>query len=169
MNLRGTRSPTLPLQRALRIMTAPKADGIPRPREVATGPGTGILRRLEAHEPTSRRRRAIVSLRIVRRLERRPAAADARLMIPTAPTWRPVYTLEEASAAARAHRNMPSRAPSEGVRLHRSGRPRSRGALGYNGYPEGTSRRTSATRSPQVSLKPERAGPAIREAMKARG
>jgi hypothetical protein len=144
MALRGTRSPITYLSSVLcGIMTSPRANGIDVLAEVATGPGTGVLRRIEVHRPE-------VKADGPRSYPWRigcevwnggPLLPTVGLMIPTRPelTGR-VYTLEEALRWQLDEiQLMPDigRVPTEFVFVA-SGHPEVMKGLGYHNYSEST-------------------------------
>jgi hypothetical protein len=175
MNLRGTRSPDTYLSSVLcGIMTAPKADGIYVLAEVATGPGTGVLRRLEVQKPEVKAEgERSYPWRIGCGVWNGGALLPTLgLMIPTRPDLAGrVYTLEEALRwQLELISNMPDngRLPEKFVFVA-SGRPEVKKGLGYNGYPADTVESNLGDEiGLDVELKPEEQDKLFREAMKAR-
>ena len=124
-------------------MTSPRADGIDVLAKVATGPGTGVLRRIEVHRPEvkadgPRSYPWMIGCGVWNGETPLPTVG---LMIPTQPqlTGR-VYTLEEALRwQLEEIKLMPDigRVPTEFVFVA-SGNPEVMKGLGYHGYPEST-------------------------------
>ncbi|MBU4270327.1 MAG: hypothetical protein KKA28_00435 [Planctomycetes bacterium] len=141
MNLRGERSPDTYLSPVLcGIMTAPQVDGIHVLAEIATGRGTGVLRRLEIHKPE-------VTAKGKREHPWRIGSGawngeggllpTVGLLVPTRPDLAGrVYTLEEALRwQLESIQNLPKvgRTPEKFVFVA-GGRPEVKKGLGYNGY-----------------------------------
>jgi len=177
MNQQGTRSPVTYLSSVLcGLMTSPRADGIHVLAEVATGPGTGVLRRLEIHRPEVKaggERSYPWNLGCgVWNGGGGPVTPTLGLMIPTRPdlTGR-VYTLEEAlRAQVEEIANMPNsgRVPEQFVFVAR-GRPEVLKGLGYQGYPADTVENNLGDEiGLSIAMKPEQQDQRFRDAMKGR-
>ena len=178
MNQQGTRSPVTYLSSVLcGIMTSPEADGIDVLAEVATGPGTGVLRRVEIHRPEVKaegERSYPWNLGCgVWNSGGGPVMPTLGLMIPTRPdlTGR-VYTLEEAMRAQLEEiANMPQsgRVPEQFVFVAR-GQPEVLEGLGYRGYPADTVENNLGDEiGLSIAMKPEQQDQRFRDAMKGRG
>ena len=176
MALRGTRSPVTYLSSVLcGVMTSPRADGIHVLVEVATGTGTGVLRRIEIHRPEVKAEgpRSYPWRIGCGVWNSEPLLPTVGLMIPTHPelTGR-VYTLEEALRwQLEEIQLMPDigRPPTEFVFVA-SGHPAVMQGLGYHGHPEST---VEVNLGDEIGLSlkmpPAQQDREFRAAMKARG
>ncbi|MBN2138829.1 MAG: hypothetical protein JW720_13555 [Sedimentisphaerales bacterium] len=145
MNLRGTRSPETYLSPILcGVETAENKKGLHLLAEIATGPGQGIMRRIEVHKDDlqSGKERSypwILGYSVWNGSG--PFLPTLGLLVPSRPEIASrVYTLEEAMAWQLDFiEEFPKtgRKPAKFVFVTR-GRPRIVDALGYNGYPAGT-------------------------------
>jgi len=146
MNPQGTRSSVTYLSPVLcAVMTQPQANGLYLLAEVAEGPGTGVIRRVEVKKPelpaTSTERQYPWILGFATWNGSRPYLPTLGLLVPTHPDVNPrVYTLEEAlqdqlDVIAEFPDN--GRLPTQIVFKTRD-QQAVKDALGYNGFPEGT-------------------------------
>jgi len=146
MTKQGTRSWATYLSTLLLgVDTTPAADGLYLAAEVAQGPGTGILRRVEVakpelpNHPTGRVYPWLLGYGTWNGYT--PFLPTMGLLVPTQPDINPrVYTLEEALQDQLAViEKFPAvgRAPTQIV-FKTADHPEIMRALGYNGYPEGT-------------------------------
>jgi len=178
MTIQGTRSWDSYLCPLLcGVMTDPRADGLYVLAELARGPGTGVIRRLQIDKPEleaeSQERVYPWHLGYGVWNHGRPFLPTVGLLVPTRPEISPrVYTLAEALRwQLEVIEAFPDagRLPTQfGFRTH--GRPEIRQALGYNGYAPDT---VAANLGDEISIKlslPEDAqNRRFREEMKARG
>ena len=178
MNLQGTRSWDTYLSPLLcGVMTDPQADGLYLLAEVAQGPGTRVVRRLEVKKPdlpaAADQREYPWLLGYGCWNNRKPILPTLGLLVPAKPDILPrIYTLEE---AMRWQLDVLEDFPDVGrtptlfsFRTH--GRPEILNALGYNDYPEEV---VTANFGDEISIKvnmPEdKQNERFREYMKERG
>ena len=178
MNLEGTRSWATYLSPLLcGVLTEPKADGLYLLAEVAQGPGTRVIRRVEVAKPElaseSAERDYPWHLGYGVWNHGTPFLPTLGLLVPSQPDVSPrVYTLKEAMQwQLDVIEDFPDvgRLPTQMVfRSH--GRPAMLDALGYNGYPPGV---VEANLGDEISIKldvpEEEQNARFRETMKAKG
>jgi len=178
MNLQGTRSWETYLSPLLcGVMTDPRSDGLHVLVEVARGPGTRVVRRIEVHRPelpaVSDRRVYPWLLGYLCWNGGRPFLPTVGLLVPSRLDRFPrIYTLEEALRwQMDVVEDFPDvgRKPTE-LRFRTAGRPEVLEALGYNGYPPDAVVGNFGDEI-SISLKTpeEEQNRRFREAMKARG
>ena len=178
MNLEGTRSWSTYLSPLLcGVMTDAKADGLYVLVEVAQGPGTRLIRRLEIEKPDlaaeSEDRAYPWHLGYGVWNHGRPFLPTVGLLVPSQPDISPrIYTLEEAMQWQFdfiAEFPDVGRVPTEFVfRTH--GRPDMLEALGYNGYPPDVVEGNLGDEiSLKLSLSEDEQNQRFREAMKSKG
>jgi hypothetical protein len=146
MNRQGTRSYATYLSPVLcGVLTAPQADGLYLLAEVAQGPGTRVVRRVEVKKPelaaNSTERKYPWMLGYATWNRSRPYLPTLGLLVPVDPDINPrVYTLEEAlidQLDAIAEFPDAGRVPTQFVFKTRDN-SEVKQALGYNSFPEGT-------------------------------
>lgn len=146
MNKQGTRSyPTYLSPVLCAEITNPVTDGLFLLAEVATGPGTGIIRRVEVAKPEltarNRERKFPWILGYATWNGNPPFLPTLGLLVPVSPDLAPrLYTLEEAlNDQLEVINAFPKwgRIPTQMVFVT-GDHPEIKQAIGYNGYPEGT-------------------------------
>jgi len=178
MNPQGTRSWDTYLSPVLCAeMTDPQTNGLFLIAEVAQGPGTDVIRRVEVKKPelsaTSRERVYPWILGYATWNSNPPFLPTLGLLVPTHPDINPrIYTLEEAvndQLDVIAEFPDTGRAPTQIV-FKTSDHPEVMKAIGYNGYPEGTIEGNLGDEiGLSINMPEDKQNQAFREFLKARG